>query len=92
MQRGANADNANGDMYGNTSYSNTNAITPNRPTNIVDFKGFDSNIILTLRGGILMSIGDFLQSLSQAMLVGVMLVGRLGVSSASLVPATSYNL
>ena len=36
-------------------------------------------MILILRGGILMSGGDLLESLSQAMLVGVMLVGRLGV-------------
>ena len=43
---------------------------PNLPTNIVDFRGFDSGIILILRGGILMAIGDFPESLSQAMLVG----------------------
>ena len=53
--------------------------TPNLPANIVDFGGFDSSIMLFLRGGILMSIGDFPESLSQAMLVGTMLVGRLGV-------------
>ena len=29
-----------------------------------------------------MSIGDFLESLSQAILVGIMLVGRLGVQPA----------
>ena len=45
----------------------------------VDFKGFDSSIILILSGGILMSTGDFPESLSQAILVGIMLVGRLGV-------------
>ena len=33
--------------------------TPNLPTNIMDFRGFDSSIILILWGGILMSIGDF---------------------------------
>ena len=53
--------------------------TPNPPTNIVDFGGFDSSTILILRGGILMSIGDFPESSSRAMLVGTMLVGRLGV-------------
>ena len=53
--------------------------TPDLPTNIVDFGRFDSSMILILRGGILMSKGDFLESLSQAMLVGIMLVGRLGV-------------
>ena len=42
-------------------------------TNIVDLGGVDPSIILSLRGGILMPIG-----ISQAMLVGTMLVGRLG--------------
>ena len=56
-----------------------NGSTPNPPTNIVGFRRFDSSMILILRGGILMSIGDFPESLSQAMLVGIMLVGRLGV-------------
>ena len=46
-------------------------------TNIVDFRGFDSSIISIYRGGIPRPIGDFLESLTQAMLVGVMLVGRL---------------
>ena len=32
---------------------------PNLPTKILDFRGFDSSIILDLRGGILMSIGEF---------------------------------
>ena len=45
----------------------------------MDFRGFDSNIILSLGGGIPRPTGDFPESLSQAMLVGVMLVGRLGV-------------
>ena len=53
--------------------------TANLPTNIVDFRGLDSSIILILSGGILMSIGDFPESLSQAMLVGIMVVGGLGV-------------
>ena len=57
--------------------------TPNLPTIIVDFRGFDSSIILILRGGILRPIGDFPESLSQAMLVGVMLVGRLGLPQIS---------
>ena len=58
--------------------------TPNLPTNIVGFRGFDSSVILILRGGIPMPIGsprDFPESLTQAMLVGTMLVGRLGVHS-----------
>ena len=53
--------------------------TPNPPTNIVGFRGLDSSIILILRGGIIMSIVHFPASLSQAMLVGIMLVGKSGV-------------
>ena len=53
--------------------------TANLRTNIVGFRGFDSSVILILRGGILMSIGYLPESFSQAMLVGVMLVGKLGV-------------
>ena len=53
--------------------------TPNLPTNMVDFSGLDSSTILLRRGGILMSTGNFLESLSQAMLVGTRFVGRLGV-------------
>ena len=53
--------------------------TANLRTKIMDFRGFDSNIILILRGGILISKGDFPESLSQEILVGVMLVGRSGV-------------
>ena len=53
--------------------------TPNLPTNIADFRGFDSSMLLLLNGGILMSIGDSPEILSQAMLVGIMLVGKLGV-------------
>ena len=47
----------------------------------MDFRGFDSSIVLIQRGGILMSTGNCSKSLTQAMVVGVMLVGRLGVSS-----------
>ena len=43
------------------------------------FRGLDSSITLILRGGILMSIRNFPEILSQAILVGIMLVGRLGV-------------
>ena len=53
--------------------------TANLPTNIVDFRGSDSNIMSISRGGIPRPLGNFPESLSQAMLVGVMLVGRLGV-------------
>ena len=62
---------ATGDTFSKT--------TPNLPTNIVDFRGFDSSIIFILRGGTLMSIGNFPESLSRAMLVGTMLIGRLAV-------------
>ena len=50
--------------------------TANLGTNTVDFRGFDSSIILILRGGIVMSIGDLPESLSQAILGGIMLVGK----------------
>ena len=48
-------------------------------TKIPDFRGFDSSRILTLRGGIFMSTGNFPVSFSQAILVRIILVGRLGV-------------
>ena len=54
-------------------------IPPNLPTNIVDFRGFDSSMMSISRGGVYRPIGDFPESLSQAMLVGIMLVGRFGV-------------
>ena len=60
-------------------FSSSYANTPNLPTNIVSFRGFDSSIRLISRGGIPRPIGDFPESLTRAILVGVMLVGRLGV-------------
>ena len=53
--------------------------TANLRTKILDFGGLDSIRILSSRGGILMSIGGFPESLSQAILVGIILLGRLGV-------------
>ena len=53
--------------------------TANLRTKILDFRGFDSSIILMLRGGILMSTGNFPESLSQRNSVGRFLVVRLGV-------------
>ena len=53
--------------------------TANHPTNITDSRVFDSSMILILRGGSLMSIGIIRESLSHAIFVGLMLVGRLGV-------------
>ena len=54
--------------------------TPNLPTNIVEFKGFDPNIILIIRGGILRPIGDLPESLSEAMLVGCNISREIGRS------------
>ena len=70
----------------------------NFPTNIMDFRGFDSSIMLSLRSGIPRPTGDSPESLTQAMFVGAMLVGGLGVrcsaTDASLVvgPAIDHGL
>ena len=53
--------------------------TVNLHTNIMEFRGFDSSIIFILRGGIPRPVGNLPESLSQAILVGIILVGRLGV-------------
>ena len=45
----------------------------------MDFRGFDSSIIFKLRGGIPRPIGNLPESLSQAILVGITLVGKLAV-------------
>ena len=50
--------------------------TPRAPTvnlraKILDFRGFDSSIILILRGGILMSTGNFPEVSSQGILAGI---------------------
>ena len=47
------------------------------------FRGFDSSIILSLRNGILMSIGNFPESPSQRILAGTILAGSLGLISAA---------
>ena len=47
----------------------------------MDFRGFDSSIILILRAGIFTPIGNFLECLSQAIVVGIILAGRWGVST-----------
>ena len=55
--------------------------TANLRTKILAFRGFDSNIILLLRGGIPRPIDNLPESVrSQAILVRITLVGRLGVS------------
>ena len=38
-----------------------------------------------LRGGVPKSTGDFLESLSQAILLGIILVGRLGVTPGHII-------
>ena len=55
------------------------ASTANLRTKILDFGGFDSSIILTLKVGIFMSIVEFPNCLSQQILVWIILVGRLGL-------------
>ena len=52
----------------------------NLRTKILDFRGFHSSRILISRGGTLMSLGNLPESLSQRILVGIILVGRLGVA------------
>ena len=56
--------------------------TANLRTKILDFGGFNSSGTLILRGGILMSMGNFPESLSQGILVGTILAGRLGGTSS----------
>ena len=58
--------------------------TANLRTKILDLRGFDLSRILTLRCGIRMSLGNFPEILSQAILEGLILVGRLGVSGQPL--------
>ena len=53
--------------------------TANLRTKILDLRGFDLSIISILRGGILMSIRNFPESLGRGITVGISLVGRLCV-------------
>ena len=58
-----------------------------RPTSLLTwraFRGSDSSIILISRGGILMSIGDFKEGLSQAVLVVCNFSRRIGRTILSL--------
>ena len=50
-------------------------------TKILDFRRFDSSRILILRGGILMPVRNFPELLSQRILAGIVLVGRLGLAA-----------
>ena len=55
--------------------------TANLSTKILDFRGFDSSRISSLRGGILMSTVNSPEVLSQRTLGRIILVGRLGAKS-----------
>ena len=57
--------------------------TANLCTKILDFKMFGSSIILVVRGGIFMSIGSSQEMLSQRILVGIIVVGRLDVGAGT---------
>ena len=70
----------------------SHTITANLRTDIMDFGGFDSNIMLILRGGILRTVGGFPESLSQAILVGIILVGRLGAVLAKMIADLYFNV
>ena len=61
----------------------TSMFTANLRTGILGFRGSDLGRILILRCCILMSIGNFPESLSQTILIRKLVVGRLGVSCAS---------
>ena len=54
--------------------------TANLRTKILYFRGLDSSVILILKGGIFMSIGNSPERLSKQIYVGIVFVGRLGVS------------
>ena len=56
----------------------------NLRTKILDVRGLDSIVILNSRGGIVRSVMNFPEGLSQAILVGRFSVGRLGVQRFSL--------
>ena len=67
--------------YGNWVYSQDEEEqgTDSLRNKTLDFREFDSSRILMLRGGIIMSIGIFRELVSQEVLVGIILVGKLGV-------------
>ena len=53
----------------------------NLRTKIPDLRGFaSSSRILISRGEMFMSTGEFPESLSQGILIGIIIVGRLGVN------------
>ena len=65
--------------------------TANLRTKILDFRGFDSSRISILRGGIPWRIGNFPESLSQQLLAGIILVGRLGAACRSPRPSILWQ-
>ena len=73
------------------SRSRTKRNTANPRTKILDFRGFDSSIISISRGGIPRPIGDFPKSLSQAILAGIISVGRSGVARPKPADPTGGN-
>ena len=52
------------------AYLDLGVLMANLHTKILDFGGFDSSLILVLRGGILMSVGNFFDLSSEHILVG----------------------
>ena len=71
------------------TYTHICICTANIRTEIRDFGGFDSSIFLNVRGGILMSIGNVQDNLSQQILAWRLLVGRLGVDYVRSSPSSS---
>ena len=65
--------------------------TANLRTKILDLRGFDSSTFLNLGGGIPRPTGNFPESLSQQILVGIILVGRLGVLSVAFLCARAAS-
>ena len=68
-------------MYIHIFGQETGMFTANLRTKIKDVRGPDSSVILILRVAILMCLGSFLESLSQRILAGILLVGRLGAQN-----------
>ena len=62
-----------------TALAGMSCSTADLRTKTLDFRDFDSSIILIIRGEIPRLIGSSPESLSQAILVGIILVGRWGV-------------
>ena len=63
--------------------------TANLRTKILDFRGFDPSGILMTRDGIPTSTGNSQETLSQRILVGRILAGRLGAVACR--PARSWT-